>query len=295
MRLIETQQPDLAEIIAATQISAHHFASRHRLRDAHHAGTDQVKRVRLLALLADDLALIVRDQLDLLFEIIDELVPDRGEKRDAAQMSLERAFAIFLVHLHFEGGAFERRHLYFRSRLRRVGDLAIADQHVEDHAQHFHHHARFARDDRGRARLKSAAGHFAEKLARPELRDRLVHGQIDVGVDPDEFPLVRLRALVVPVVDEKTLHPRDAPSEESPAGFGAQVGERIVDRNIHRARDDVIRGRAELAFGADRFAFAVAMKHGRAFRPVVQLPARDFLQRRQVLDQLIDAERLSRS
>ena len=126
----------------------------------------------------------------------------------------------------------------------------------------------------------------------PELRDRFVHGQIDVRVDPDELALVRLRALVVAVVDEKTFHPRDASAEESPAGLRAQMGQRIVDGNVDRARDDVVGGRAELAFGADRFAFAIAMEDGRAFRPVVELPARDFLQRRQILDQLIDAERL---
>ena len=70
---------------------------------------------------------------------------------------------------------------------------------------------------------------------------------------------------------------------------------RIVNGNIDAARDDVVGGRAELAFSADRFALAITMQNGGAFRPVVQLAARYFLERRQIFDQLIDAQRLTRS
>ena len=70
---------------------------------------------------------------------------------------------------------------------------------------------------------------------------------------------------------------------------------RIVDGNIDRARDDVVGGRPELALGADRLALAITMQNGGAFRPIVQLAARHFLERRQIFDQLIDAQRLTRS
>jgi len=49
--------------------------------------------------LADDLVLIVRDQLDLLLQIGNKFVAHRCKKRDAAEMGLERALAIFFLPL----------------------------------------------------------------------------------------------------------------------------------------------------------------------------------------------------
>ena len=99
MRLIDAEQSDLAEIIAAAQIGAHHFAARHGLRDAHHSGADQVKRIRLLAFLADDLVLVVGDQLDLLLEIGDELVARRVAKSGTLRrwVSSERSRYFFSI------------------------------------------------------------------------------------------------------------------------------------------------------------------------------------------------------
>jgi len=36
------------------------------------------------------------------------------------------------------------------------------------------------------------------------------------------------------------------------------------------------------------------MKNGRAFRPILKLGARNFFERRQILDELIDAQRFAR-
>ena len=66
------QQADLAEVIAATQVGAHHFAAGERLRNFHHALPDEIKRVRRVALLADGLALVERDELDVLLEAVHE-------------------------------------------------------------------------------------------------------------------------------------------------------------------------------------------------------------------------------
>jgi hypothetical protein len=65
--------------------------------------------------------------------------------------------------------------------------------------------------------------------------------------------------------------------------------EGILDGNVDRARDDVVGGRAELPFHANRFAFAVTMEDRCAFRVFLQLHRRDFFQRRQILEELLDA------
>ena len=211
-------------------------------------------------------------------------------------MRLERALPIFFVDLRLERCAFEGRRLKrFRHRLRRFRNLARPDQHVENHAQHLDHHARLARDDRRRARLECAARHFAEELAGTELSDRLAHGQIDVGVDSDELALVRFGPFVLAVVEQKTFHSRHAAAEQTEGRTRAKMRERILNRNIDRAGNDVIRRRSELAFHADRLALAVAMQGRRAFRIFFELRAGDFFQCRQILEQLLDAERLTRT
>jgi hypothetical protein len=48
----------------------------------------------------------------------------------------------------------------------------------------------------------------------------------------------------------------------------------------------------ELPFGADNFALLVSAKHG-APGPFIELRARHFFERRQIIDPLIDAQRLT--
>ena len=72
------------------------------------------------------------------------------------------------------------------------------------------------------------------------------------------------------------------------------MGERILNRNFDRARDDVIRGRTELAFHANRLALSIAVQNRGAFRILVELGRRDFFQRGQILRELLDAQRLTR-
>jgi hypothetical protein len=122
-----------------------------------------------------------------------------------------------------------------------------------------------------------------------------VHREIDVRVDADEFALVRVSSAVLRISDEKTFHPRDTSSKEPPAWFSSQMSQGILDGNVNRPRDDVIRGRAELALDANCFPFSVTMKNRRAFRVFLQLDRGDFLQRGQILEELLDAQRLTRS
>src|SRR5437868_7986381 len=70
--------------------------------------------------------------------------------------------------------------------------------------------------------------------------------------------------------------------------------ERIVNENIDRAGDDVVGGRAELAFLANDFAFAVMMKNGRALGPILELGARDLFERWKMFEELIDRQRFAR-
>ena len=87
---------------------------------------------------------------------------------------------------------------------------------------------------------------------------------------------MRFRAMIGLIVGQKTLHPPHAAAEKTPDRMGAQVGERIVNENVDRARDDVVGGRTELALFANNFAFAVVVKNGRAFGPILELRAGDF-------------------
>ena len=87
---------------------------------------------------------------------------------------------------------------------------------------------------------------------------------------------MRFRAMIGLIVGQKTLHPPHAAAEKTPDRMGAQVGERIVNENVDRARDDVVGGRAEVALFANDLAFAVTVENGGAFGPILELGARDF-------------------
>src|SRR5205085_8651456 len=80
-----SQQSDLAEIIAATQISPHHFAARQRVRHAHHSGANQIKRIRIVAFFANNLTLVVGNELNVLTEMLDKFVVERSEERHGAE------------------------------------------------------------------------------------------------------------------------------------------------------------------------------------------------------------------
>ncbi len=105
---------------------------------------------------------------------------------------------------------------------------------------------------------------------------------------------MRLRAAIARVVGQETFHPRKAAPEKPEGGAGAQMRERIVDENINRPGDDVIRRRTELAFFANDLPLPKTMENGRALRPILKLGARNFFERRQILDELIDAQRFAR-
>ena len=96
------------------------------------------------------------------------------------------------------------------------------------------------------------------------------------------------------VVGQKTFHALETAAEHSYHRIGPQMRQRIVNENIDRAGNDVIRGRTELPFFADDFVFAEAVKDSCTFGPVLELRARDFFQRRQILDELINGQRFAR-
>ena len=78
------------------------------------------------------------------------------------------------------------------------------------------------------------------------------------------------------VVSQKTFHPPHTAAEKIADRMGAQMSERIVNENVDRAGDDVVGGRAELALFANDLAFAVTVKNGGAFGPILELRAGDF-------------------
>lgn len=257
-------QADLAEVIATAQIGADHFAAGQRVGNFHHALADEIKGVGDVALFADDLILAKGDQFDFLLEVIKEQSVERGEETDAAEMVVQRALAIFLVHLRLERRALEGRHLDLGAALGGGIDLARAHEHVEDDAQHFHHHAVLAGAHRGRARLEGAAGHLAEQLAHLELRDGAGDGQIDRGVDGNEGAGV-IVALLGEVGDQEAFHPRHETAER---GLGFDVGDFVGDENIDLARDDVEGRRAERTLLADDLALLETPQHRRAVGPL---------------------------
>src|SRR5206468_5116268 len=63
-----------------------------------------------------------------------------------------------------------------------------------------------------------------------------------------------------------------------------------MNENVDAAGHDKKSGRTEIAFFAHDLALLIAMQNGRAFRPIVELRARHFFERRQILDELIDAQ-----
>src|SRR6184192_2554880 len=69
--------------------------------------------------------------------------------------------------------------------------------------------------------------------------------------------------------------------------------ERVMNENIDTAGHDIKRRGTEITFFAHDLALSVAMQNRRAFRPIIKLRTRHFLERRQILDQLIDAQRFA--
>ena len=89
------EQTDFPEVITAAQISSDHLATGKRVGNTDHSGANQVKRVRVVALLADNLVLIVGDQLDVLPQMFNEIIIERREKRYGTEMIVERTLTIF--------------------------------------------------------------------------------------------------------------------------------------------------------------------------------------------------------
>jgi len=91
-----------------------------------------------------------------------------------------------------------------------------------------------------------------------------MHRKIDICVNADELALMRFGASVFIVGGEKTFHPRNTAAEKTGRGPVAQMCERIVDKNINRAGDNIVGRGTELAFAADDLAFAKSVLDGRA-------------------------------
>jgi hypothetical protein len=164
---LREQEADFAEELAALEIGAHEFAARHLLRHPHQSAANQVKGVCVRALFAHHLAFIARNQLGLVAEIIQEILGQAGEERDAAEVIHQGAFAILVIDRFLERRALEGGRLDLGRRLGVGIHLARAQEHVENHAQHLEHHAGLLGANGGAAGLKGAAGHLAEHLARP--------------------------------------------------------------------------------------------------------------------------------
>ena len=105
----------------------------------------------------------VAHQFHCVAQQVDEILRERSEHRDAAQMIFQRAFAVVGVQLRFE--------------------CFVALDDVEHVAQHLEHDAIGCGADRGGARIQAHARHFAEQIAGVERRDGIVVGQIHGSVD----------------------------------------------------------------------------------------------------------------
>src|SRR5262249_13672556 len=112
-----------------------------------------------------------------LAELVDEVGAEVGEDRDGAQVAVEGAGAVVLIELFFEG----RR---------------VVEDVVEDVGQHLEGHDVGGGASGGGPGVKLGAfeaflfeggegGEFADEVAGFDLRDRVVEGEIDGGVDGD--------------------------------------------------------------------------------------------------------------
>ncbi len=292
-------EADLAEVIAPAHVGAHDLAARQRLADFHHAAADEVKRVRRLAFIDDRLAGRIGHELDLALQLFEKRVVEQAKHGHAPQMVAQAPLAVAVVHHFAERLAARVSRGFHQGETLLVldGDLAGAAQNVEHHAQHLDHHAVLRAGDRGRPRLEIPAGHLAENIARPQLGDGPVAGQVNVRVDRDEILRLRIarRVLVRHQKAGHALHLRDAaPHEAAAAGApGVDQGDRVENGDLDLAADDVKSRRAEVALLADHVAGAEtaqrggALRHALELRPLEVAAGEDFRQKRHVRDQFV--------
>ena len=223
------QERHLAEVAALGEIGQHNVAAGMLLRDLHEAQAHQVEAVGCIALLADDLSRQVADEFDALLEVGDEVRRERRQHGNALQVRIQRALLVGALQL--------------------LAEALVALHDVEHVAQHLEHGAVGFRAHSSRPRIVAHAGHLAEELALTELGDRLVHRQVDVGINRDgRAPVVLLGAKLAFVWSEEAPQLGE-PSLRVVGGLDVRHGRREID--VDGAVENVEGRRAEFAFATD--------------------------------------------
>ncbi len=174
-------------------------------------------------------------QLDVLFEVLDEVGRQIGEHGHAAKMIFQSAFAVVRIDLRAES--------------------FVLHHDVEHVAQHFVSDDIGFRADGGGARIEIEARHFAEEVAGAQGGDRIAVVQIHRSIDGNGAVARFFFANVVAAIDQRA----GEAFEKSPgAALSFYVGDGRGNGNFGGAFDNIKSGGAELAFAANDFAFAVA-------------------------------------
>src|SRR5262249_8781641 len=157
------------------------------------------------------------------------------EHGHAAKMIFESAAAVGFVELRAEG--------------------SVLEHDVENVAEHFVGDDIELRDDRGGARIEIHASHFAEQVARAQVRDKVAIRKVHGSIDGDDAIARFFLAFVMVATNQRAGQPLEKT-------FGASLRPDVCNRrgngNSRAALDDVKRRRAKFTFAANHFAFAEA-------------------------------------
>src|ERR1035438_8419505 len=136
------QESHFAEIRTPGQVGQDHIPARTMLGYFHEPESYQVKAIGHLTLCADDLSRLKAQQLDMLPQMVDEVLSQRRQHWNAAQVRIQRALLIGTVQLFAE--------------------ILVPLHDVENIAQHLEHCAIGLRTHCRRARVVTHASHLAK-------------------------------------------------------------------------------------------------------------------------------------
>ena len=229
------EETDFAEIVAPGKIGENHFAAGIIFRNFHETDSNKIKAIGGFALSDDGLAGSETLEFYAFFEMRNKFRRQVREHRHAAKMIFESAAAVGFVELRAEG--------------------LVLEHDVENVAQHFVGDDIGLSNDSGGAWVEIHTGHFAEKIAGPEVGNwiavRKVHGCVDGDGAVARF-------LFAPVFVATNERAGQALEESFSAALRFDVGDWRRDRNARVTLGDVKRRRAKLAFAADDVASAEA-------------------------------------
>ena len=192
-------------------------------------------------MIKDNLPGSVAHQLHALAQVVDEITSHGTKDGNAAQVGFERALTVILLQLGAEG--------------------LVLLQYVEHVAQHLQHYAIGGGARRGRAGIKTHAGHLTEQISGAELGDGMVVLQLDGSVDGDvSAHHIFLRSRMLAAAHQLALQNAE---QATVLIFRVDVRARAGNKDIYLAIENVKRGRAVVAFAKQDLALLDdAFDHG---------------------------------